>query len=95
MAGPLTGVIPAARALSRQRGGPSIPSWGLATTVWGTQLHGWSSHWCDSHCLPRHSSAVVPAALEDAHLTDEEGRMAAGFKDATTFALMITVYHVC
>jgi hypothetical protein len=32
-AGPLTGVIPAARALSRQRREISIPSWVLATKV--------------------------------------------------------------
>jgi hypothetical protein len=40
MADPLTGVIPAARALSRRRGGPSIPLWVLVTTVQGTQPHG-------------------------------------------------------
>jgi hypothetical protein len=50
MAGPLTGVIPTARALTQQCGCPSIPSWVLSTTVQGTQLHGWSPHWCDSHC---------------------------------------------
>jgi hypothetical protein len=33
MAGPLTGVLPVARAMARQGGGPSIPSWVLATAV--------------------------------------------------------------
>jgi hypothetical protein len=33
LAGPLTGVLPAARAMARQGGGPSIPSWVLVTTV--------------------------------------------------------------
>jgi hypothetical protein len=33
MAGPLTVVIPAARAWSRQHSGPIIPAWVLATTV--------------------------------------------------------------
>jgi hypothetical protein len=62
MAGHLTVVSPAARALSRQRGGPSIPSWVLATTVQGTQLHGWSPHWWDSRC-----SCFVTAAWRSQH----------------------------
>jgi hypothetical protein len=62
MASPLTGVSPAARVLSRQRGGPSIPSWVLVTTVQGTQLHGWSPHWCDLCC-----SCFVTAAWWSQH----------------------------
>jgi hypothetical protein len=64
MAGPLTVVIPAARALSRQRGGPSIPSWVLATTVQGTQRYGWSPHSCDSRCscfVTQHSGPSIPS----------------------------------
>jgi hypothetical protein len=60
MAGPLTDSR--CRATSRQRGGPGIPSWGLATTVWGTQLHGWSPHSCDSRC-----SCYVTAAWRSQH----------------------------
>jgi hypothetical protein len=43
-------VFHTARALSWQRGGPSIPSWVLTTPVQGTQLHGWYPHCCDSRC---------------------------------------------
>jgi hypothetical protein len=62
MAGPLTGVLYAARALSRQRGGPSTPSWVLVTTVQGTQLLGWTPHCCESRC-----SCFVTAVWRSQH----------------------------
>jgi hypothetical protein len=49
-AGPLTGGMPAARALSRQRGWAQHPCLGAGATVQGTQLHGWSPHWWDARC---------------------------------------------
>jgi hypothetical protein len=57
MAGPLTSVMPAARALSRQRGWAQHPFLGAGAIVPGTQLHGWSPHWCDARC-----SCLVTAA---------------------------------
>jgi hypothetical protein len=49
-AGPLSVVIPSARAMSRQRGRAQHPFLGAGATVQGTQLHGWSPHWCDARC---------------------------------------------
>jgi hypothetical protein len=45
MAGPLTGEMAAARAMSRQRGLAQHPFLGAGATVQGSQLHGWSPHW--------------------------------------------------
>jgi hypothetical protein len=45
MAGPLTGEMAAARALSLQRGRAQHPFLGAGATAQGTQLHGWSPHW--------------------------------------------------
>jgi hypothetical protein len=51
MAGLLTVVLRAARAMSRQRGWAQHPlSWVLVVLVWGTQLHGWSPRWRVTPC---------------------------------------------
>jgi hypothetical protein len=73
MAGPLTGVIYAARALSLQRGVPSVASWVLVITVQGTQLLGWTPHWCDSRC-----SCFVTAAWRSQHPFLSAGDHSAG-----------------
>jgi hypothetical protein len=50
MADPLTGVMPATCAMSRQRGWAHHAFLGAGATVQGTQLHGWAPHWCDARC---------------------------------------------
>jgi hypothetical protein len=64
MAGPLTGVLPAARAMARQGSGPSIPLWVLATAVQWTQRRGWSGP-LSGVPLPAlgHGRVAVPASL--------------------------------
>ena len=59
MAGPLTGVMPAARALSRQGGWAQHPFLGAGATVQGTQLHGWSPRLCFCPLLVRLHGTVA------------------------------------